>query len=74
MPEGYAIGRVHSRHAVIAPTISGLGADAVFHDGFTLAEIIWRIGLKTPGITNAGENGRTGCSIADGHVSILING
>ena len=74
MPEGHAIGRVDSGHAVIAPPVSGLGADAIGHDGFTLAEIIWRISLKTPRVTDAGEDGRAGCGIADGHISILING
>ena len=57
MPEGDAIG-VKRRHAVIAPPASSLEADTVEHDGFTLAEIIWRISLKTPPVTNTGEDGR----------------
>jgi hypothetical protein len=57
MPKGHAIGRVDCGHAIIAPPASGLRADAVFHDGFTLAEIIWRIGLKTPRVTDAREDG-----------------
>ena len=57
MPEGDAIG-VKRRHAVIAPPASALEADAVEHDGFTLTEIIWRIGLKTRRVTNTGKDGR----------------
>ena len=58
MPEGHAIGRVDSGHAVVAPPVSRLGADAVKHDGFTLAQIIWRIGLKTPCVPNAWDGCR----------------
>lgn len=57
MPEGDAIGRVDCRHAIIAPPASALRADAVEHDGFPLTEIIWRIGLKTPPVTDAREDG-----------------
>ena len=74
MPEGHAIGRVDSGHAVIAPPVSALEADAVEHDGFTLTEIIWWVGLKTPRVTNTWVDGRAGCSIADCSVAICIDG
>ena len=74
MPEGHAIGRVDSGHAVIAPPVSALEADAVEHDSFTLTEIIWWVGLKTPRVTNTRKDGRARCGIANGRVSILIDG
>ena len=42
MPEGRAIGRIDSRHAVIAPAPArvGLGTPPISHYGFPLREVI----------------------------------
>src|SRR5262245_54722804 len=74
MPKGGAIGRINSGHAVIAPSVSGLRADAVEHSGFTLCKIIWRIGLKPPRVTGTRLDGRARCGIANGSVAVLIHG
>ena len=75
MPEGHAIG-IKCGHAVIAPAPAGGGLTprAVEHRSFALAKIIQRVTGETSGITNAREDGWAGRGIANGCVSILING
>src|SRR5437868_8316855 len=73
MPEGHAIS-VKRCHAVIAPPCRGLRRGAIDQHGFTLAEIVWRIGFKTPRVTNSGVDGGAGRSITDCGISVLING
>ena len=59
MPKVGAIGRIDSGHAIVAPAAAGLAGGAVEHCTFPLAEVIWRIGYKTSGITNARERRST---------------
>jgi hypothetical protein len=76
VPEAHAIGRIDSRHAIIAPAVEGvsLAPGAVEHYSFPLAKVIRRVGGKTPGITNAREHRRTGYGVARGNVPSLIDG
>ena len=73
MPEGRAIG-IKRGHAIVSPAPAGGGlvAAAIGHHGFTLSEVIWRIGGKTPGITNTREYGAARCQLPDGHVSVCV--
>jgi hypothetical protein len=73
MPEGHAIARIDGGHTVIPPSVGALRTNAVHHYGFTLAEIVWRIGLETARVTNSRMDGRTGRGIGDRCISILIN-
>ena len=75
VPEAHAIGRIDSRHAIIAPAVEGVGLapGAVKHYSFPLAKVIRRVGGKTPGITNAREHAAVGYRIAYCRVSIGID-
>ena len=75
MPEGHTIS-VKRGHGVVTPASGGaeLRAAAICHYSFTLSEVTWWIGGKPSGITNASVYGWAGRGIADGSVSILING
>src|SRR6266404_9562277 len=70
MPKVGSIGHIDSGHAIVAPAAAGLAGGAVEHCTFPLAEVIWRIGYKTSGITNARERRSTLCLITYHSVSI----
>ena len=57
MPEAQVIGWIDAGHAIIAPASVGVGLApaAGKHYSFALAEVIWRVSDKTPGITNTRE-------------------
>src|SRR5215216_6598718 len=73
MPERHAIS-IKGGHAVIAPPAASLRAYAIGHYSFTLREVTWRVCGKTSRITNARKDAGTGHGIADGGVSILVDG
>ena len=56
VPETKAVGRIDRIHAVVTPTPrrEKLGAAAINHDSFPLAEVIWRISRKASGVTDTG--------------------
>src|SRR4029077_641793 len=76
MPEGHAIGRIDVGISIIPPATPGVGlvTAAIKHCSFPLSEVARRVGETAAGITNSGEHAGTGYRIADGGVSVLIDG
>ena len=76
MPEVHAIGRIDGCIGIIAPAPEGMGlsAAAVGHDCFALPKVIRGIASQPPGVTNSGENAVARGGIANGRVSVLIDG
>src|SRR6266540_1443562 len=76
MPEVHPIGRIDGRIGVIAPAPGGmgLGAAAVGHDRFTLAEVTRRIGFQSSSVTDAREDAGAGYGITNGRVTRIVHG